>query len=279
MNKLHIKKPKLVFTILLILLFVLFLLYYKLFISPSLRRMTFANEIIEISEENENSVFNIQKILLYSNANAVDNSEDHSLQNMSLSQYTDLSIYIDNTSYITELTDENTIKEMYIDNISIDSKSKTGNKILNYKNPLDSGKYTEISKPKNGRIDFNIVHTNSENESTDYSKPTFYTDCSNPISLGYLNKDFLTNYSVSADSNQVSFNGKVLKEANVNIDEINYTLKFTIHIINNLNENFEYNIAIDVDLNDENGGIYNGYVSKSINTTGNNYRFFKKPSK
>ena len=47
---------------------------------------------------NENSIFNIQKMLFYSSANAVDNTEEQSLQNLSISQYTDISIYIDNTS-------------------------------------------------------------------------------------------------------------------------------------------------------------------------------------
>ena len=72
----------------------------------------------------------------------------------------------------------------------------------------------------NDRIDFDIVYTNKENEEADYNEPNFYTDCSNPITLGYLNRDILTNYSVSDDSKTVSFNGKVLKEANINLDDI-----------------------------------------------------------
>lgn len=276
MKRVQIRNPKLIFAILLIALFIVFLLYYNFVFSVKFNHNTFANEMIELSEENENSIFSIQKILLYSNANAIDNSKDQSLQDMSLCQYTDLSIYIDNTSYISELTDENTIKELYIDNISINSKSDKGIKYINYKNPLDFGKYKKIEQPENGRIDFNIVNTNTENENHDYSKPTFYTDCSNPITLGYMNKDFLTNYSVSKDSNQVSFNGKVLKEANIDLQDINYTLNFRIHIVNNLNQKFEYNAAIDVDLSDENGGIYNGYVYKGKSTSGNNYRFFKQ---
>ena len=276
MKKLKIKNEKLVFSILIISLFVLFLLYYNFVFSVVFARNSFANEMIEIADENENSIFNIQKILLYSSANAIDNSKDHSLRNMSICQYSDLSIYIDNTSYISELTNENTIKELYIDSIIINSSADIGTKILNYKNPLDFGKYKNIQYPNNGRIDFNIINTNSENESTDYSKPTFYTDCSNPITLGYLNKDILTNYSVSENLSTVSFNGKVLKEANIDLGTINYTLSFKIHIINNLNEKFVYNISLNSDLSDSNGGIYNGYIFKGRNTTGNEFRFFKE---
>lgn len=277
MKKIKIKNERLLFTILIITLFVLFLLYHKLISSVVLARNNFANEMIELADENENSVFNIQKILLYSSANAIDNSENQSLKDMNICQYTDLYIYIDNTSYISDLTNENTVKNLYIDDIELSPTSNMGTKILNYKSPLDFGKYKNIQPPKNDRIDFNIINTNKENESNDYSKPVFYTDCSNPITLGYLNKDILTNYSVTKDSNSVSFNGKVLKEANIDLKDINYTLSFKIHIINNLNQKFVYNLKLNVNLDDNNGGLYNnGYIYRGKNTSGNEYKFFKE---
>lgn len=276
MKKLKIKNERLVFTLLIIALFVVFLLYYNLVFSVVLARNSFANEMIEISDENETPIFTIQRILLYSSANAIDNSKDQSLKDMSINQYTDISIYLDNTNTSSELTDENTIKQLYIDNIVVTSKADMGTKILNYKNPLDFGKYKQIETPENNRIDFNIVNTNSENETNDYANPTFYTDCSNPISLGYMNQDILTNYAVSQDANTVSFNGKVLKEANVNLEDINYTLSFNIHIVNNLNQKFVYHMNLNVGLDDDNGGIYNGYVYRGKTVSGNEYRFFKE---
>lgn len=275
MNKIQ-KNPKLIFSILIILLFIIFLLYYNFIFSVSFARNSFANNMIEIAEENENSIFNIQKIIIYSSANAVDNTEEQSLQNVSISQYSDISIYIDNTSFISDLTDENTIKELYIDNIYINSNSDKGYKYINYKSPLEFGKFKDFDAPENNRIDFNIVTTNNENENQDYSNPTFYTDCSNPITLGYMNKDLLTNYSVSKEENTISFNGKVLKEANVNVEDINPTLHFKIHIKNNKNETFVYNMTLDIKLNDDNGGIYNGYIYKGKTTSGTEYRFFKE---
>ncbi len=276
MKKFKIKNEKLLFTILIIALFIVFLLYYNLVFSVVFARNNFANEMIEISDENENPIFNIQKILLYSSANAIDNSEDQSLKDMSICQYTDISIYLDNTNTSSELTDENTIKQLYIDNIVATSDADIGTKILNYKNPLDFGKYKKIQEAENNRIDFNIINTNSENENNDYANPTFYTDCSNPISLGYMNKDILTNYAVSEDANTISFNGKVLQEANINLEDINYTLSFKIHIINNLNQKFVYNMKLNVHLDDDNGGIYNGYVYKGKTVSGNEYQFFKE---
>ena len=161
---------------------------------------------------------------------------------------------------------------LYIDNIFLSTQSENGTKILNYKNPLNFGKYQNVEQASNNRIDFKIINTNQENESNNYDEPTFYSDCSNPISLGYLNKDLLTNYSVSDNSKTISFNGKVLKEANVNLDEIQPTLNFTIHIVNNLGEKFAYNMKLNIDLT----GIYDGYSFKGKNTSGTEYNFFKE---
>ena len=275
-KKIKLKNERLVFSILIIVLFLVFLLYYNFVFTVVWARNSYADQVINIAENNETPVFAIQKILLYSSATAVDNSQDQSLKDMSISQYTDISIQINNMVSNSELTDENTLKELYIDNIEVTTNSDAGTKILNYKSPMSAGKYENLNAPNNGRIDFNIINTNEQNESADYSQPTFYTDCSNPITLGYINKDILTNYSVTQDENTVSFNGKVLQEANINLDDINYTLSFKIHIINNLDEKFVYNMTLNVDLNDENGGIYNGYVYKGKNPSGVEYNFFKE---
>ena len=271
-----IKNVKLAFVILIILAFIVLLLYYHFILTPSFAKSNFTNKMVEISDENENSIFNIQKILLYSSANAISNSKDQSLKDMSICQFTDLSIYIDNSQSGSELTDENTVKELYIDNIVMTSNVDKGTKILNYKNSFNAGKYMDIKQPENNRIDFTIINTNQENENHNYDEPTFYTDCSNPITLGYLNKDILTNYSVTDDSKSISFNGKVLKEANIDLEDINYTLNFTIHIVNKLNQKFAYNMKLDVNLNDDNGGIYNGYIYKGKSTSGSEYRFFRE---
>ena len=270
--KFKIKNVKLAFVILIVLAIILLILYYNFVFADAFAKNNFANQMVEIAEENESPIFSVQRILLYNSANAIDNSEDQSLSNMSISQYTDISIYLDNSQTVSDLTDENTVKELYIDNISVDAKSENGTRILNYKNPLNFGKYQDITSPENGRIDFNIVNTNNENENHNYDEPTFYTDCSNPISLGFLNKDLLTNYSVTSDSSSVSFNGKVLQEAGINLEDINYTLNFTIHIVNNLNQKFAYNMKLDVDLD----GIYEGYTYRGKNTSGTDYQFFKE---
>ena len=171
-----IRNVRLAFAILIILAIILLVIYYNFIFADAFARNNFANQVEEISEENQDPIFSIQKIHLYNSANAVENSEDQSLSNMAISQYSDISIYIDNGQTISDLTDENSVKELYIDNIEITSKSEKGNKILNYKNPLNFGKYQDIVQPERDRIDFTIINTNEQNENHNYSEPTFYTD-------------------------------------------------------------------------------------------------------
>ncbi len=273
-KKIKIKNEKTIFTVIIIALLILSFLYYHLIFYKIYAKNTFANDAVNIAEQNENPIFTVQRILLYSSATAIDNTKEQSLENISISQFSDIAIFINNTNTISELTDENTIKELYIDNINITSNVQNGERFINYKNPLDFGEYKELNKAD--RIDFKIINTNSENENSNYSEPTFYTDCSNPISLGYMNKDLLKNYSVSQDKSTVSFNGKVLQEANINLDDLKCSISFRINIVNNLNEKFVHTMTIDLDLNDNNGGIYNGYVYKGKNLNGVENSFFKE---
>lgn len=269
-----IKNVKLAFAILIIMAIIVLALYSTLIFSRIIMKNEFTNQMLEIANENENPIFNIQKISTYSSADAFNEEDNRSLQNMSISQYSDLSIYLDNSLSSSDITAENTISKLYIDNIKIEPNSEKGSQVLNYKNFLDLGKYKDLSSTD--RIDFKIVRTNEENENTDYNQPTFYTDCSNPITLGFLNKDIVTGYSVSSDSNSVSFNGKVLQEAGVNLDDIKCALSFTIHIVNNSGKKFAYNMNIVLDFNDDNGGIYNGYINTTNTTSGEEFYFFRE---
>lgn len=264
-----------VILLLLIILIILLFLCYDLCFKNSYARKDFSEQLIEIASQNKNPIFKIQKILIYSSANAIDKSENESLQDLSIFQYSDIAVYIDNTSTIYDITNENTVKELYIDNINISTNSDKGIPFVNYKNPLDFAKYKPIEKMSDDKINFDIITTNNQNLNHDYSNPTFYTDCSNPITLEYINEDILTNYSPSSDSNTISFNGKVLHEAGINLDDINYTLSFTINIVNNLNEKFICPIRLSINLNGDDGGIYKGYKYDTYSVSGYEYNFIK----
>ncbi len=275
MKKIRIKHPKTILIIFILLMCTLSFLYYDLIFKVSYAKDEFVTQVEKIAEQNENPIFKIQKILIYSSANAIDKSENESLQDLSVLQYSDIAITIDNTSTIYELTNENTIKELYIDNISISTGSDKGHQYVNYKSALDFAKYKEVKKLNSDEIKYNIVNTNDENSNTDYGLPTFYADCSNPITLEYMNQDIITNYATSSDSNTISFNGKVLQEANIDLNDINYSLNFTIHIVNNLNEKFICPVRLQVDLGGNDGGIYKGYKYDTTSVSGYEYNFIK----
>ena len=138
-----------------------------------------------------------------------------------------------------------------------------------------SGKYVDLSNWKDDGILFNIARTNEENKNANYDENIFYTDCSNPISLGYINKNILTGCEVSKEVGTIEFDGKILKKANVNLDDLKTKISFSINITNNYNEKFQCNLDLDIDLKSEDEGIYSGYLIKMLNPEGEKYNFIK----
>ena len=275
MKKFKIKNHRAVLTVLILILCLLSFLYYDLIFRVSYASNYFATQAEKIAEQNDNPIFKIQKIIVYSSANAIDKSENGTLKDLSIFQYSDIAIYLYNTSTVYDMTNENTVKQLYIDNFNIKTNSDMGHQYINYKNALDFAKYKKIQPNDNSSIDYQIINTNNENNNQDYSNPSFYADCSNPITLEYMNEDIKTNYATTSDSNTISFNGKVLQEANINLKDINYTLNFTINIVNNANEKFICPVTLNVDLSDNDGGIYKGYKYDNNSVSGYEYNFIK----
>jgi len=64
----------------------------------------FSTQMEQIAKKNEKPIFKIRQIVLYSSAHAIDYSQEQNLQDVSISQYTDIAMYIDNTKSSKELT-------------------------------------------------------------------------------------------------------------------------------------------------------------------------------
>ncbi len=314
---------------------IILLFAYGNIISKNIKYKKFANEGMKVYENNKEQVFKVEKIIICSSANAVDLSEKQNLQDMSIYQYTDIAVYIDNGD---ELSNKNTVKKLYIDNISLEGTSDVGKKSLNYKNILKFGLKKENKTKSNNelntsvsnvfesllnntnansidvgniitdddgmisltnnesenttidekdneenaennnqeelkdkKIDFNIVYTNEENEKADYDEPTFYTDCSNPITLEYINNDIVTHYKMD-ENKSVSFDGSILKEVGIETEKLNCKVKFKINIINNNNEKYSCWINFSIPLDD----IYEGTTMKAKTTNNQKYVFFRE---
>ena len=247
---------------------------YTNIIKKAVLASNFANDMVEIVEKNENPIFSIEKIYVCSSANAIDSTEEQNLNNLDLYQYTDIAIYINNKNEAEDLTPENTVKELYIDDIDLKLNSNIGKTKLLYTNLLKIGSKDELKKVlkrseifNKDRIDFNIVKTNEENSQADYEQPTFYADCSNPITLKYIN-ELGKDYSIGKDDS-ANFDGSILQKAGVAIEDINCKVGFIINIVNNKGKLHSARISFDIPLND----IYNGTSIKSNTTVGQEYNF------
>lgn len=309
------RKEKYILLVLLILIIVLLFLGGRI-ISKNIKAKRFASQEFKVYENNQEQVFKIEKIIVCSSAGATDLSEKQNLQDLNIYQYTDIAVYIDNGE---ELSNKNTIKELYIDNISLEGPNDIGQKSLNYKNinklglkkdaikkdnqsdgifsslnnntntsnSIDVGSIATNEKDnttedvdneqenqdniQNERIDFNIVYTNEENDSANYNNPTFYTDCSNPITLEYLNNDIVTHYKMD-ENKTIAFDGSILKEAGVDLQTLNCKVKFKINIVNNMNQKYSCWINFAIPLDD----IYEGTTLKGKSTNNQKYIFFRE---
>lgn len=309
------RKEKYILLVLLILIIVLLFLGGRI-ISKNIKAKRFASQEFKVYENNQEQVFKIEKIIVCSSAGATDLSEKQNLQDLNIYQYTDIAVYIDNGE---ELSNKNTIKELYIDNISLEGPNDIGQKSLNYKNINKLGLKKDAIKQdnksdgifsslnnntntsnsidvgsiatnetdnttedvdneqenqdniQNERIDFNIVYTNEENDSANYNNPTFYTDCSNPITLEYLNNDIVTHYKMD-ENKTIAFDGSILKEAGIDLQTLNCKVKFKINIVNNMNQKYSCWINFEIPLDD----IYEGTTLKGKTTNNQKYIFFRE---
>ncbi len=269
-----LKKKDLIILLVLIVILISLIPFYILKIRDIIYSNKFATYSYETYTNYTNPIFSIEKIVYYSNAFVTDNSSDGNFQNINIGQYTDIAIYINNTNASDELTDKNTIAELYIDNIKVTSNSNKGTKTLCYKNPYYFATYKGLQAPENGRINFNIITNNKDNKEGAYNNPSFYQDCSNPISLGYINKDIVTNFEI-ANTDTLSLNGTILQKANITLDDLTFNMSFTIHIKNNKGEEFICNVDRPVLSDETSSQLLNGYIATQYSPDKGTAQFIK----
>ena len=211
-----------------------------------------------LSLTNDSNIFKVNSIQIYSSANALNNLETQKdYWDLDLFQYSDIAISIDNHVSIDDLTQKNTIKELYIDNIQYPKSPDKGKPHLYLKkaNLLGIG----VIDPENlinNRVDFNIISENTDDERIN----DFYADCSNPIIISAINEDIVKNFIIRNTRSAVTFDGNLLVDSTILLSNIEYTISFSIHIINNLDEEYICNIEIPIKLSDDNdiNTIYDG---------------------
>ena len=234
----------------------------------------FAENMEWITIKNEDPKFNIEKIYICSSANALDSNGENKLDKLDLYQYSDIAIYINNKKE-DGLFKENTVKELYIDNIDIELQNQIGTPNLIYTNLLKIGSKEEIKgiikKSKNvkqDKIEFKTINTNEANSNETYENPTFYADCSNPISLKYINK--INKEYILGKNESAIFDGTILQKAGIKPEELKARIIFKINIVTYSNEYHTAWINLELPLSD----IYKGTTIKTTNTVGEEFNFF-----
>ena len=222
-------------------------------------KSSFEKEIINNSSEVSN-IFKIDKIMLFSSANATNNETTRDLWNLNIYQYTDIAIFLDNNEE-NGLTEQNTIKKLYLDNISFGNLPDRGTPSLYYKDIKTFGTSSLLEYNKiNEYLNFNIINYD---ETLDTSKPNFYTTCQMPITAQFVN-NVKENAIIPNMGTPLKFDGSLLSRANIALNSILCNLSFNINIVNNLDEKFVSNVSFSVPLEDGNSSIYDGYVKKEI---------------
>lgn len=224
----------------------------------------------------DSNIFKVNSVFVYSSANALNNNEmQKDYWDLNLYQYSDIALTIDNHVSIDGLTLKNTVKEMYIDNISYPKTPDKGKPALYLKDSNLFGKGV-INKENlvNDKVNFNII---SSNDVEDRSNSDFYADCSNPILLSSINEEIVSNFVIRNTNSAIIFDGNLLLDATILLSNIEYSLSFSIHIINELDEEYICNIIIPIILSDDNdiNSIYDGSY-QLVSTDSGETRFYKR---
>ena len=148
------KKKNLLIVIIVISLVFIFLVGFFIF-NRHMLKTNFENDILPFARKNQNTIFKINKITFFSSCNAKNKTASNSNFTIEdLYQYTDIALYISANS---SNSDQNTIKELYIDNVKFDSLS-TGTPNLHYKNLFEFGKFSlETDNLITDRLNYEVV--------------------------------------------------------------------------------------------------------------------------
>lgn len=244
-------------------IFYSFLIFVTLFIIYITLYPQYKNDL----KQTTNSPFKISKIIFYSgiipNCTSFSSNDNWNLE---ISQYTDIAIYIDNSNEV--LSENNTISSLYIDNISYTKKPNKGTPSLYYQNPLKFATSTIYSDYIiDNHLNYNILNFDNSDNFNYYSSPTFFTDCSNPIVLKYVNSGIIKNYTFS-NKNKLVFNGSILKNSNIYLKDLNSQLSFTINIVSNSQKLYKYTANIDIPISNSENTLFdtNICLEQNINS-------------
>lgn len=262
------KKKKILTVITFILFIIVFILAYLLF-QKYVLKSNFEKEVLPFASKNDKIVFQVNKIVLFSNCDA--KNKTGSISNFTIEnlyQYTDIAIFINNSS-TEEKTLENTFKKVSISNIQYNALPELGEPKLYFKGLNKFAKSDLVEENEiQDHLDFAITSEDEANLDT----PTLYNNLANPITLSYVNQNIKSDYTITDTSTPITYDGSLLKRCNIALDSIRCNLSFDIYITNNLDEEFKSTVFLTIPLETQEKSIYDGNISLTQNT---NFIFYQ----
>lgn len=212
----------------------------------------FENKIKLENSFKQDTIFSISKIVLFSSAFADSNLNTNTSTTIkNLFQFTDIAIFIDQNS--SEFDSSNTLKSVSIENITFNTKPNLGNPNLYFK---DLTTFATAKISEDNLINTDLKFEVTSNNEIDYSKPILYNNCANPITLCYKNNNLISEYTISNQT--ISYNGSLLKDCNIILNNLKCNLSFYIIIENNLGHKYRCPINIDIPLSNDTSSIFDG---------------------
>ena len=262
-------KKKIILTIITVFLFLVLVFIGTLLFNKFFMKKYFEEDVLSFAKKNENTIFEINKITLFSTCDAKNklaSSSNFTIEN--LYQYTDIALFL--TSPSEEITLENTLKKVWIDNIKYTTSPSVGEQKLYYKNINNFAKNDIIEDNIIlDKLEFNVTSEDIANLDT----PTLYNNLANPIVLSYVNSNIKTDYTITDTSIPITYDGSLLKRCNVFLNSISCSMSFDIYIINNLNQEFKCTVSVNIPLEVENKTIYDGSITVKNDTDFAFYRY------
>ena len=254
--------------IIIILIIILIFLFQKVY-NNLLYKKNFENSVISFAENNQETIFSINKVIFFSSSDSKNKSSsptNFTIEN--LYTYTDIALFIDNNS--EENTLENTLKKVKITNIKFTKEPTVGKPNLYYK-PIENFAKSELEEKNviNEELEFEVT----SEEKVDLSKPVLYNNCANPITLSYINQNIKNDYTMTDIENSITYNGKLLKRCGISISSIDTSISFDIELENNKNQKFRTTVYFDIPYENEEESIYDGNITVKKDTKFNFYRY------
>lgn len=261
------KKKIILVTITVVLFIVVFFLAFLLF-NKYVLKTNFEKDILSFAQKNEDVIFKINKIVLFSNCDA--KNKNSSLTNFTIEnlyQYTDMAIFISSSSDERNL--ENTFKTVYIDNIKFNSPPSIGEPNLYFKSINNFAKSDILD---NNLITDKFEFDVTSNDEANLESPIIYNNLANPITLSYVNSNIKSDYTITDTSSPITYDGSLLKRCGILLNSICCNLSFDIYVTNNLDEEFKCTVYIDIPLESQDKTIYDGSITLKNDV---NYVFYR----